>query len=86
MALLEPVGINHIFGSYSVAALAFFCESKSFLGHFFFLHGVRLESKTLTGFIKAFVVSFAKKKDEDVGEALDEAFNNNQDNNKEGKE
>lgn len=76
MALLEPIGINHIFGSYSVAALAFFCESKSFFGHFFYLHGVKVESKSITGFFKAFAVALAKRKNEDVGEALDVAFNN----------
>ena len=36
--------------------------------------GVSVEKKTINGFFKAFAIAFAKRKDEDVGEALKEAF------------
>lgn len=75
-ALLESIGINYMFGSYGAACLAFFCESQSVFGHFFYLHGVKMERKTITGFFKAFAVALAKRKNEDVGEALDIALNN----------
>lgn len=74
MALLEPIGVSHIYGAYGAACIAFFCEFKSIAGHFFYLRGVRVVDKTLGGFLKAFVVAFAKRKSQDIGEALDEAL------------
>lgn len=75
MALLEPIGISHIFGAYGACLALSVCEIISVLGHFFYLHGVRVEKKTVVGFIKAFVIALAKRKSQDVGEALEEACN-----------
>lgn len=79
MALLEPFGINHIFGSVAAAIIAFVCEAKSLFGHFFYLHGIHIEQKTITGVIKAFVVALVKRKDNDTGEALSDALNEKED-------
>lgn len=75
MALLEPVGISHVWGCWIGALIVFYCEVSSIFGHFFFLHGVKVEKRTIWGFIKALVVAFAKKKDEDVGSAIEDAIN-----------
>lgn len=77
MALLEPIGVNHVYGVYAAACIAFFCEFKSIAGHFFYLRGVSVADKTISSFIKAFIVALAKRKNHDVGEALDEAFDGN---------
>ena len=74
MSLLEPVGIAHIYGAVAAMFVAWLCELKSIIGHFFYLRGVSVEKKTINGFFKAFAIAFAKRKDEDVGEALKEAF------------
>lgn len=74
MAILEPVGINHIFGGVAATAIAVMCEAKSFFGHFFYLHGVTYDEKSIAGFFKAFIVALAKKKNEDVGEAIEQGF------------
>lgn len=77
MAILEPVGINHIFGGVVATAIAVLCEAKSFFGHFFYLHGVTYEEKNVASFFKAFLVALAKRKNEDIGEALEEGFEKN---------
>lgn len=74
MSLLEPVGIAHIYGAVAAMCVAWLCELKSIIGHFFYLRGVSVEKKTVNGFFKAFAIALAKRKDEDVGEALKEAF------------
>lgn len=74
MAILEPIGVNHIFGGVVATAIAVTCESKSFFGHFFYLHGVNVEQKTLVGFFKAFFISLLKRKNEDLGEAVEDGF------------
>lgn len=74
MAIFEPLGIEHTWGAWLGAVIACVCEIISIFGHFFYLHGVKIETKSLKGFLKALAVAFAKRKDEDVGEALDEAF------------
>lgn len=77
MAILEPVGVNHIFGGVAATAIAVMCEAKSFFGHFFYLHGVTYDESTVSGFFKAFIVAFAKRKNEDIGEALEEGLEKN---------
>lgn len=74
--LLDPIGVSHIWGMWAAAMTACACEIMSAGGHFFFLRGVNIEKRNINGFIKAFVVAIAKKKDEDIGESLEEAFNN----------
>lgn len=74
MAILEPIGVSHIFGGVIATAIAVACEAKSFFGHFFYLHGVSIEQKTIASFMKAVIVSLVKSKNENVGEALQEGF------------
>lgn len=74
MAILEPIGIEHTYGAWVGAVIACACEVVSIFGHFFYLHGVRVETKSIKGFLKALAVAFAKRKDEDVGGALEEAL------------
>lgn len=74
MAVLKPVGIDYMMGGVAATAIAICCEAKSFFGHFFYLHGIRVEERSVKGFMKAFVVAFAKRKNPDVGKALEDAF------------
>lgn len=74
MSLLEPVGIAHIYGAEAAMCVAWLCELKSIIGHFFYLRGVSVEKRTIIGFLKAFTIALAKRRNEDVGEALKEVF------------
>lgn len=74
-AILKPLGVDHVIGGVVATAVAIACEAKSFCGHFFYLHGIRVEEKTVKGFLRAFIVAFAKRKNADIGEALEEGFN-----------
>lgn len=75
MVALKPFGLEYTYGGLAATLIiVLMCELPSAFGHFFYLHGVQVEKKTISGFIKALVVAFAKRKDEDVGEALEDAF------------
>lgn len=74
MALLEPLGVSHTWGTWAAALIACFCELTSIGGHFFYLRGVAVEKRTIAGLLKAFVVAFVKKKNADAGEALEESL------------
>ncbi len=73
-AILKPLGADYTLGGIVATTIAVGCEAKSFIGHFFYLHGVRIEEKSVRGFLRAFVVAFAKRKDKDIGEALEDAM------------
>lgn len=75
IAILKPLNVDYIFGGLAATMIAVACEGKSILGHFMFLHGIVIEQKTITGFLKSFVVALAKRKNRDVGEAIEEGFN-----------
>lgn len=75
MAVLPYVGVNYAWGGAAASALAIFCEGKSFVGHFLFLHGVSVRAGSVSAFFRAFAVALAKKKNQDVGEAMEEGFN-----------
>ncbi len=74
MALLEPIGLDHIWGCWGGACIVAVCEVFSIFGHFFFIRGVTVEKRTLKGFFKALVVALAKQKNEAVGEALESSL------------
>lgn len=74
MALLRPIGIDYMMGGVVATSIAVGCEAKSIIGHFFWLHGVRIEEKSIKGFFKAFVIAFAKRKNRDIGEAIEAGF------------
>ena len=73
-AILRPLGIDYMLGGIVATIIAVACEAKSFIGHFIYLHGVNIKEKTITGFLKAFAVSFAKRKNKDIGEALEDGL------------
>lgn len=75
MVTLKPFGIDYTFGGVAATAIiVFLCELPSACGHFFYLHGVHVEQRTLMGFIRAFAVAWARRKDPDIGESLEEAI------------
>lgn len=76
VAIIKPLNADYIYGVWVATIVAIGCELKSILGHFMFLHGVVVEQRTIKGFVKAFVVALAKRKNRDVGEALEAGFNN----------
>lgn len=75
MAVIGPMGADYKLGGVAAAIVAILCEGKSVLGHFFYLHGIQIDQKSMKGFFKAFVVSFAKRKNKDIGEAIEKGFN-----------
>lgn len=75
MACLEPLGISHMFGVFGASIVMAGCEVSSIFGHFFYLRGVTVDKKSISGFCKAFAVAVARKKDSDIGDALEETFN-----------
>lgn len=74
IAILRPFGVDYIFGALGATILAVACEFVSILGHFLYLRGVKIEQKTIKGFLRAVVIAFVKRKNRDVGEALQEGF------------
>lgn len=74
VAFLDPLGYSHVWGTYAGCALAAVCEIMSICGHFFYLRGVKVQKKSIFGFLRAFIVALTKKKDEDIGDALDTAL------------
>lgn len=72
--MFEPVGVSHVYFGVFMGAVAIFCEAKSFFGHFLYLHGAGVTERTFWGFLRSFVVAFLKRKSEDVGESVEEAF------------
>lgn len=76
MAILEPLGVNHMVGGVAATSIAVMCEAKSFFGHFFYLHGVVVEKKTMVGFCKAVCVAWTRRKNPVLGDALNEVLNN----------
>lgn len=74
-AVLLPFGIDYIFGAAVATAISVGCELISILGHLLYLRGVKVEKKNITGFAKAVIIALAKRKNRDVGEALEEGFN-----------
>ncbi|MCH3980490.1 MAG: hypothetical protein LKE41_00955 [Prevotella sp.] len=79
-AFLPYIGVPYIYGAWAGGLIACGCEISSVVGHFLYIHGVKVEKKNAKGYILAFVkalaVAFARQKAGDqVGEALEHAFN-----------
>lgn len=74
MAVIQPLGYPYIFGGVAACAVAILCETCSIFGHFFYLHGINIESHTVTGFLKGLAIGFAKSKSPDIGEGLERGF------------
>lgn len=73
-AAVEPLGVDYKLAGVVATAVIIFCEVSSIFGHFFYLHGATVEKASVRGFFKAFAVALAKRKSEDVGEALEDAL------------
>lgn len=75
---LPLVGVNYIFGAWVGGVIACLCEMSSIGGHFLYIHNVRIEKRTIKGYLmafgKGFAVALARQKDPAMGEAVDEAF------------
>ncbi|MEJ8769721.1 hypothetical protein [Prevotella sp. HCN-7019] len=74
LALLQPIGIQYMMGGWAATFIAVFCEGKSFVGHFLWLHGINIKKTSIKAFLKAFAVSFAKSKNPEIGEAIEDGF------------
>ena len=79
-AFLPYIGVPYIYGAWAGGLIACGCEISSVVGHFLYIHGVKVEKKNAKGyilaFIKALAVAFARQKGgEQVGEAVEQAFN-----------
>lgn len=83
-AILKPLGVDYMLGAIIATIIAVCCEAKSIIGHFIYLHGIKIEEKTVKGFFKAFAVAIAKKKNADIGKALEDAFEKTQENGDKG--
>lgn len=73
-AFLTRLGIPDWWGGMAGTAICCGCELISIFGHFFFLKGIELNPQTLKRTATRFAVSFAKHKDRDIGESLEEAL------------
>lgn len=83
ISVLKPLGVDYILGGVAATIVAIGCELKSIIGHFMYLHGVTIQQKTIKGFLKGFAIAFARRKNEDVAEALEESFKEMEDNKRE---
>jgi len=73
--VLDPLGVDYRLGGVAATAIiACLCELPSAFGHFFYLHGVKIEKRSVAGFAKAFAVAFARRKSPDIGDAMEEGF------------
>lgn len=71
---LEPIDVSRIWGTYGAMAVIAVCEIFSIVGHFLFLHERDANPKGLLSFLRRFAVAIVKKRNREVGEALDEAI------------
>lgn len=78
-ALTEPFGLcDHVITAGIAVIVACTCELVSIGGHFLFLKGIKcpkLSWKIVLTFLGRFAARFAKTKDEDLGQALEETVN-----------
>ena len=76
MAITEPLGwANHITTSAICLGFAFLFEVSSIVGHICAVKGIKtpkLTFKSVFKFVVTLIVNFIKKKNDDLGEALDE--------------
>lgn len=73
-ALLDPMGLPRVYGGVAAAAVVVLCEGISFTGHFLYLRGIELQSRTVGGFLKGLVIGFAKSRDPDIGQGIEEGL------------
>ena len=72
MAILEPLGIcDHVTSAAAGLGLGCVADMMSIVGHYCAVKGIDFDAWK---FLKRLVVVFVKKKDEDMGEALEETI------------
>lgn len=80
LAVTEPYGIcSHIITSGIAIIIAWGCEICSIFGHFCYLRGINIKAPKVTWksvfvFLGRLLAGFAKTKDEDLGNALDDTI------------
>ena len=78
LAVTEPYGLcDHVITAGVAVIVACACELASIVGHFLYLKGIekpKLSWKSILLFLGRVAASFAKTKDPDLGEALDESI------------
>lgn len=75
MALLQPIGVDFVYAVVGATAVVMFCEVKSIISHFLYLHGYELKQRTLGAFLRTTAITLAKRKSPDLGEAIEEGLN-----------
>ena len=77
-AILEQWGIARMWGTHAAVVGVMICEGRSILGHIVYLHARWINPDTaksgLWKFISRFAILFVKKKNEDMGNVLEEAL------------
>ena len=80
LAIFEPCGVcNHVISAAIGLIIGALCEVSSILGHLLILHHIvlpRLTWKNASAFIGQVVAIFIKKKNTELGEAVEETVNN----------
>lgn len=89
-AFTEPYGIcNHVITAGVAVIIACICELASIFGHFFAIKGIpapKITWKSTLVFLGKIIANFAKTKDSDLGDAIDNTISETlQDNKKKGK-
>lgn len=75
MACMEPLELtDHTATAAAFLAVASLCEVTSIVGHLLAMRGVEVERRSVIQTVKAFVISLAKHKNKDVGEALEDGL------------
>lgn len=82
-AILPSCGINYMWGGIAALFVVMLCEVFSVFGHLFYLHGVKISTKSIKAFFRSLLVAFVRKKNEDLGNAIDEAIDEMNHENKE---
>ena len=83
LALTEPYGLcSHVITAGAAMIIACGCELYSIAGHFCYLKGIKVSKeafslKNIFLFLGRFIANLLKKKDADLGEALEETINDN---------
>lgn len=73
-ALLSPMGYPRIWGGVAAAGIVTVCEGISIMGHFLYLRGIEVEGRTIMGFLRGVLIGFAKSKNPDIGQGIEEGL------------
>ena len=82
LAIFEPLGIaTHIQTAAAGIGIGCLFDLSSIIGHVCYVHHFTVSKDGLSGFLKRLLVKIVKKKSADVGDALEETINENNDEN-----